>query len=100
MRRSPLYPHDFFVLKAVNDEQLANKAYVRAKDLYEHGADSLAMLEQAEDTEKDMQADLVAAEQQLKTLGVDKNHPSSVVPVLSTTKWHGPPPLRGLAGWS
>jgi cobalt-zinc-cadmium efflux system membrane fusion protein len=68
-------------LKAVNDEQLANKAYVRAKDLYEHGADSLAMLEQAEDTEKDMQADLAAAEQQLKTLGVDKNHPSSVVPV-------------------
>jgi cobalt-zinc-cadmium efflux system membrane fusion protein len=68
-------------LKAVNDEQLANKAYVRAKDLYQHGADSLAMLEQAEDTEKDMQADLAAAEQQLKTLGVDKNHPSSVVPV-------------------
>jgi membrane fusion protein, heavy metal efflux system len=68
-------------LKAVNDEQLANKAYARAKDLYQHGADSLAMLEQAEDTEKDMQADLAAAEQQLKTLGVDKNHPSSVVPV-------------------
>lgn len=68
-------------LKAVNDEQLANKAYVRTKDLYQHGANSLAMLEQAEDTEKDMQADLAAAEQQLKTLGVDKNHPSSVVPV-------------------
>ena len=72
-------------LKAVNDEQLAGKAYVRAKDLYEHGADSLAMLEQAEDTEKDMQADLAAAEQQLKTLGVDKNHPSSVVPVYAPT---------------
>jgi cobalt-zinc-cadmium efflux system membrane fusion protein len=72
-------------LKAVNDEQLASKAYVRAKDLYEHGADSLAMLEQAEDTEKDMQADLAAAEQQLKTLGVDKNHPSSVVPVYAPT---------------
>jgi membrane fusion protein, heavy metal efflux system len=68
-------------LKAVNDEELANKAYVRTKDLYQHGANSLAMLEQAEDTEKDMQADLAAAEQQLKTLGVDKNHPSSVVPV-------------------
>jgi len=25
-------------LKATNDEQLANKAYLRAKDLYEHGA--------------------------------------------------------------
>jgi len=68
-------------LKAVNDEQLSNKAYARAKDLYEHGAVSLGVLEQAEDTEKDMQADLTAAEEQLKTLGVDKNHPSSVVPV-------------------
>jgi cobalt-zinc-cadmium efflux system membrane fusion protein len=31
--------------------------------------------------EKDMRADLNAAEEQLKTLGVDKNHPSSIVPV-------------------
>jgi cobalt-zinc-cadmium efflux system membrane fusion protein len=68
-------------LKAVNDEQLSNKAYVRAKDLYQHGAVSAGMLEQAEDSEKDMQADLTAAEEQLKTLGVDKNHPSSIVPV-------------------
>jgi cobalt-zinc-cadmium efflux system membrane fusion protein len=41
------------------------------------------MLEQAEDTEKDAQADLTAAEEQLKTLGVNKNHPSSVVNVYS-----------------
>jgi cobalt-zinc-cadmium efflux system membrane fusion protein len=68
-------------LKAVNDEQLSNKAYARAKDLYEHGSISQSMLEQAEDTEKDMRADLTAAEEQLKTLGVDKNHPSSIVPV-------------------
>jgi cobalt-zinc-cadmium efflux system membrane fusion protein len=68
-------------LKAVNDERLSNKAYVRAKDLYEHGAIPLSALEQAEDAEKDMQADLTAAEEQLTTLGVDKNHPSSVVPV-------------------
>ena len=68
-------------LKAVNDEQLTNKAYVRAKDLYEHGAISLSMLEQAEDAEKDNQADLTAAEEQLKTLGIDKNHPHSIVPV-------------------
>ncbi|WP_260705528.1 efflux RND transporter periplasmic adaptor subunit [Edaphobacter flagellatus] len=70
-------------LKAVNDERLSNKAYVRAKDLYDHGAIPLSALEQAEDAEKDMQADLTAAEEQLKTLGVDKNHPSSVVPVYS-----------------
>ena len=68
-------------LKAVNDEQLANKAYVRAKDLSDHGAISLGMLEQAEDTEKDAQADLTAADEQLKTLGIDKNHPGPVVPV-------------------
>jgi len=68
-------------LKAVNDEQLASKAYVRAKDLYQHGAIPQSALEQAEDTEKDMQADLNAAGEQLKTLGVDKDHPSSIVPV-------------------
>ena len=68
-------------LKAVNDEQLANKAYIRSKDLLEHGAVSQAMYEQAEDAEKDAKADLIAAEEQLKTLGVDKNHPSSTVDV-------------------
>jgi cobalt-zinc-cadmium efflux system membrane fusion protein len=66
-------------LKAANDEQLANKAYVRAKDLYAHGAISLGMLEQAEDSEKDAKADLVAAEGQIDTLGVNKDHPSNVV---------------------
>ena len=68
-------------LKAANDEQLANKAFVRADDLFKHGAISQAMLEQAEDTEKDAKADLTAAEEQLKTLGVDKKHPSSIVNV-------------------
>jgi cobalt-zinc-cadmium efflux system membrane fusion protein len=68
-------------LKAANDEHMADKAYLRAQDLYQHGAISQAMLEQAEDTEKDAKADLTAAEEQLRTLGVDKNHPSSVVNV-------------------
>jgi cobalt-zinc-cadmium efflux system membrane fusion protein len=68
-------------LKAVNDEQLANKAYIRAEDLYQHGAISQAMVEQAEDTEKNAKADLTAADEQLKILGVDKNHPSSVIDV-------------------
>jgi cobalt-zinc-cadmium efflux system membrane fusion protein len=68
-------------LKAANDEQLANKAFMRADDLFKHGAISQAMLEQAEDTEKDAKADLNAAEEQLKTLGVDKDHPSSIVNV-------------------
>ena len=68
-------------LKAANDEHMANMAYMRADDLFKHGAITQAMLEQAEDTEKDAKADLTAAEEQLKTLGVDKDHPSSVVNV-------------------
>jgi membrane fusion protein, heavy metal efflux system len=68
-------------LKAVNDEQAANKAYERAEDLYAHGAISLSILEQAEDVEKDAKADLNAANDQLTTLGVRKDHPSSIVNV-------------------
>jgi cobalt-zinc-cadmium efflux system membrane fusion protein len=68
-------------LKAENDEKLASKAYVRAQSLLEHGAISQSMVEQAEDTEKDAQADLSTAEEGLKTLGVDKDHPSGVVNV-------------------
>jgi len=68
-------------LKAVNDEQLANKAYLRAVDLLQHGAIAQAMVEQAEDAEKDAKADLAAAEQLLTVLGVDKDHPSTVVDV-------------------
>ncbi len=68
-------------VKAVNDEQLTNKAYIRAEDLLKHGAISQAMEEQAEDAEKDAKADLRAAEEQLKVLGVDKNHPSNTVNV-------------------
>jgi cobalt-zinc-cadmium efflux system membrane fusion protein len=68
-------------LKAANDEQLANKAYLRSEDLYKHGAVSQAMVEQAEDTEKNAKADVTAAEEQLKILGVDKNHPSSILNV-------------------
>jgi cobalt-zinc-cadmium efflux system membrane fusion protein len=68
-------------LKAANDEQLAHKAFARADDLLKHGAISQAQLEQAEDTQKDAQADLNAAEEQLATLGVDKKHPSSVMNV-------------------
>lgn len=68
-------------LKAVNDEQMNNKAYVRAQDLFKHGAISQGMLEQAEDAERDAKADLTAADEQLKIFGVDKDHPSPVVNV-------------------
>jgi membrane fusion protein, heavy metal efflux system len=68
-------------LKAVNDEQLANKAWLRTKDLFDHGAVSQSMLEQAEDTENNAKADLAATEEQLKLYGVDKDHPSPIVNV-------------------
>jgi cobalt-zinc-cadmium efflux system membrane fusion protein len=70
-------------LKARNDEIMNNKAYVRAKDLYAHGAISQSMLEQAEDAEDDSLADLKSAEEQLETMGMDKDHPSPVVNVYS-----------------
>ena len=68
-------------LKAVNDEIMNRKQLVRSQELYDHGAISSAMLEQAEDAERDSQADLKAAEEALETLGVDKEHPSPIVPV-------------------
>lgn len=68
-------------LKTVNDEQLANKAFLRAKELVDHGAISQAMFEQADDAEKNAKADLTAADEQLKVLGVDKDHPSSFLNV-------------------
>jgi membrane fusion protein, heavy metal efflux system len=66
-------------LKAVNDEQMNDKAWIRAQDLFQHGAISQSMLEQAEDAENDAKADLVAAEAQLKIYGVNKDRPSPIV---------------------
>ncbi|MGB6194506.1 MAG: efflux RND transporter periplasmic adaptor subunit [Terracidiphilus sp.] len=68
-------------LKAVNDEHLAETAYIRADDLFKHGAISQAMLDEAEDAHKDAQSDLAAATGQLNVLGIDKDHPGSVVHV-------------------
>jgi cobalt-zinc-cadmium efflux system membrane fusion protein len=70
-------------IKANADEILARKTLVRTKDLYEHGGVPLSAVEQADDTETDAKADLVAAEEQLKTLGIDRGHPSSIVDVRS-----------------
>ncbi|HEY6447609.1 MAG TPA: efflux RND transporter periplasmic adaptor subunit [Acidobacteriaceae bacterium] len=68
-------------LKAVNDEHLASLALARAKDLFAHGAVPQAQVEQTQDAEDDAKADLTAAEQQLDTLGVNKDHPSDIVNV-------------------
>ncbi len=70
-------------LKAVNDELMNRKAYIRTEDLFKHGAISQSMVEQAEDAENDSKADLVAAEEQLKILGVDKSHPTNIEKIYS-----------------
>jgi cobalt-zinc-cadmium efflux system membrane fusion protein len=45
------------------------------------GAIAKSQLEIAQDGEDDAKADLVAAEQQLHVLGIDKNHPGETVKV-------------------
>ncbi|WP_348269370.1 efflux RND transporter periplasmic adaptor subunit [Edaphobacter paludis] len=72
-------------LKAVNDEHLATTQLRRAEILYQHGAIPQSQLEQAQNTEQDAVADLHAAEQQLQTLGIDKDHPSNIVNVYAPT---------------
>jgi len=68
-------------LKAVNDERLANTQLERAKILYDKGAIAKSQLEIAQDGEDDAKADLVASEQQLRVLGIDKDHPGATVKV-------------------
>ena len=67
--------------KAVNDELLARLQLQRQQTLYEKGAVAKSVLEQAEDVEKNAQADLDAASEQLRLLGIDKEHPSGIVDI-------------------
>jgi cobalt-zinc-cadmium efflux system membrane fusion protein len=68
-------------LKAANDERLARSQFERAQILYDKGAIAKSALEQADDTEGDAKADLNAAVEQLKLLGIDKDHPSGIVDI-------------------
>jgi cobalt-zinc-cadmium efflux system membrane fusion protein len=68
-------------LKAVSDEHLASVTLERDNLLYNKGAISKSQLEGAQDGEDDAKADLTATEQQLKILGVDRNHPSETVKI-------------------
>jgi membrane fusion protein, heavy metal efflux system len=70
-------------LKAVNDERLAHLQLDRAQLLYEKGAIAKSAVEAAEDAEGDAKADLTAATEQLRLLGIDKDHPSGVVDVVA-----------------
>jgi membrane fusion protein, heavy metal efflux system len=70
-------------LKAKNDERLARIQLERAQTLYDKGAIAKSALESAETTEEDAQADLNAATEQLRLLGIDKEHPSGIVDVVA-----------------
>jgi cobalt-zinc-cadmium efflux system membrane fusion protein len=69
--------------KAVNDELLARLQLQRQTTLYEKGAVAKSAVEQAQDAENDAEADLDAAKEQLRLLGIDKDHPSGIVDVLA-----------------
>jgi len=70
-------------LKAVNDERLSHTQLDREQILYDKGAVAKSVLEQAEDAEQDAKVDLNAANEQLRLLGVDKDHPSAIVDVVA-----------------
>jgi cobalt-zinc-cadmium efflux system membrane fusion protein len=69
--------------KAVNDERLARQQLDRDQILFDKGAIAKGALEQAEDTAQDAKADLDAATEQLRLLGVDKDHPSGIVDIFA-----------------
>ena len=68
-------------LKAENDERLARIQLERAQTLYDKGAVAKSALEQAQSAEQDAKVDLEHAIEQLRTLGVDKDHPSGIVDI-------------------
>src|SRR5215472_6140260 len=70
-------------LKAQNDERLGRTQLERAQILYDKGAIAKSALEQAEVAEADLKADLNAASEQLRLLGIDKEHPSGTVNILA-----------------
>ncbi|GAA3757123.1 efflux RND transporter periplasmic adaptor subunit [Terriglobus aquaticus] len=66
---------------ALSNENLTNTTLTRDKLLYDKGAIAQSQLQIAQNGEEDARAALVAAQQQLRILGVDKNHPSDTVHV-------------------
>ncbi len=70
-------------VKAENDERLAHVQLDRAQLLYDKGAVAKSALEQAQSAEADAKADLQASTEQLRLLGIDKDHPSGVVDIVA-----------------
>ncbi len=70
-------------LKTENDERLARVQLQRAQTLYDKGAIAKSALEQAEDAEQDAKVNFDTAAEQLRLLGVDKDHPSGIVDIIA-----------------
>jgi cobalt-zinc-cadmium efflux system membrane fusion protein len=70
-------------IKAENDERLARTQDERAQLLFDKGAIAKSSLEQADAAENDAKADLNAAREQLRLLGIDKEHPSGIVNIVA-----------------
>jgi membrane fusion protein, heavy metal efflux system len=92
-------------LKAENGERLARIQFERQQILYDKGAVAKSVLEQAEATERDAKTDLNAATEQLRLLGIDKDHPSGIVDIVAPTSGvitdqqvTGASGVQGLAG--
>ena len=68
-------------LKAVHDEHLNQVTLERDKLLFSKGAIAESQLQLAQNGEDDAKADLTAATQQLRILGVDKDNPSDTVKI-------------------
>lgn len=67
--------------KATADEVLVRKQFDRAQILYDKGAISLNDFQVAEDAESKAKVDVETAQERLRVLGVDKDHPSAVVDI-------------------
>jgi membrane fusion protein, heavy metal efflux system len=70
-------------VKALNDERLAHVQLQRSQLLYDKGAVAKSSLETAQTADEDAKANLDASLEQLRLLGVDKDHPSAIVDVVA-----------------
>jgi cobalt-zinc-cadmium efflux system membrane fusion protein len=69
--------------RAVNDELLARQQLERQQLLFDKGAIAKSALEQAVDVAENAKAGLDAAGEQLRLLGIDKDHPSGIVDIFA-----------------
>ncbi len=69
--------------KAVSDDLLARQQLERQQILYDKGAVAKSALEQAQDAADNAKAGLDASIEQLRLLGIDKDHPSGIVDIFA-----------------